>query len=118
MLACSYNRCLTNHDSVNLFLSSHIQIDLIWNCSLDPESRAVRVWGMDTMELALLIAAPFAIIFIGLMVFFSVRHQKRRLLNSRHIDDAEHNMDSADVPILGKKKLVGSPSYQAHCLSC
>lgn len=58
---------------------------------------------MDTMELALLIATPFAIVFIGLMIFFSVRHQKRRLLNNRHIDDAEHNMDSADVPILGKR---------------
>lgn len=57
---------------------------------------------MGTMEWSLLIAAGLAICVIALMVFFSVRHQKRRLLTGRHIDDAEHNMDSADVPILGK----------------
>lgn len=56
--------------------------------------------GFGTLELVLIIAAPIAVICFALMIFFSCRHQKKRV-NNRRMDDTEHNMDSADVPILG-----------------
>lgn len=58
--------------------------------------------GLGTWELVLIIAAPIAIVCFVLMVFFSLRHQKKRLTN-RRMNDTEHNMDSADVPILGNQ---------------
>jgi len=56
--------------------------------------------GLGTWELVLIIAAPIAVSCFVLMIVLSLRHQKQRL--NRRIDDGEHNMDSADVPILGQ----------------
>ena len=56
--------------------------------------------GLGTWELVLIVAVPVAVSCFILMIVLSLRHQKQRL--NRRIDDGEHNMDSADVPILGQ----------------
>lgn len=96
--------CCKDYDLCNRDLKPILHVPNV----TDPESSAVRILGMGTMEWSLIIACGLAVCVIALMVFFSVRHQKRRLLTNRHIDDAEHNMDSADVPILGHS-ISGAP---------
>jgi len=63
------------------------------------QNASVNFFGLGTWELVLIIAAPLAVSCCVLMIVLSVRHQKRRF--NRRMDDTEHNMDSADVPILG-----------------
>lgn len=59
-----------------------------------------NMFGLGTWELVLIIAAPLAVSCCVLMIVLSVRHQKQRF--NRRMDDMEQNIDSADVPILGK----------------
>jgi len=66
---------------------------------LTEQNASVNFFGLGTWELVLIIAAPLAVSCCVLMIVLSVRHQKRRF--NRRMDDTEHNMDSADVPILG-----------------
>ena len=58
-------------------------------------------FGFGTWELVLIIAAPIALTCFILMLFFTLRHQ-RQSRHNRRVVDGEHNMDSADVPILGE----------------
>lgn len=70
--------------------------------SADPES-GDSIWFVSgTWETALIIGIPLAVGIVLVMILLSVRHQKRRRMINRRVVDMEHNMDSADIPILGK----------------
>ncbi|XP_032792576.2 TGF-beta receptor type-1 isoform X5 [Daphnia magna] len=67
----------------------------------DPES-GDSIWFVSgTWETALIIGIPLAVGIVLVMILLSVRHQKRRRMINRRVVDMEHNMDSADMPILG-----------------
>jgi hypothetical protein len=67
----------------------------------DPEAVDLTWFGFGKWELALLIGIPIAVGILFVMILFSVRHQRRRRMINRRMVDMEHNMDSADIPILG-----------------
>lgn len=72
----------------------------------DPESFDTYIFGLGPWELALIIASPIAVSLVALMILLSVRHQRRRRMINRRMVDTEHNMDSADVPILGEIRFI------------
>jgi len=86
--------CCKDYDHCNRDLKPILHV----KNTTEDESVAASL-GLGTWELVLIIAAPIAVSCFVLMIVLSLRHQKQRL--NRRIDDGEHNMDSADVPILG-----------------
>ncbi|XP_046443020.1 TGF-beta receptor type-1-like isoform X3 [Daphnia pulex] len=90
VVQCCQHRDFCNVENVPT-LASH----------LDPEAVDLTWFGFGKWELALLIGIPIAVGILFVMILFSVRHQRRRRMINRRMVDMEHNMDSADIPILG-----------------
>ncbi|XP_032792572.2 TGF-beta receptor type-1 isoform X1 [Daphnia magna] len=79
----------------------HITSHTLISVEADPES-GDSIWFVSgTWETALIIGIPLAVGIVLVMILLSVRHQKRRRMINRRVVDMEHNMDSADMPILG-----------------
>lgn len=105
-IMCHYSRplndtfivgCCKDYDLCNRDLKPILHV----HNNTDPES-GDSIWFVSgTWETALIIGIPLAVGIVLVMILLSVRHQKRRRMINRRVVDMEHNMDSADIPILG-----------------